>query len=279
MRILLAVDLATTSHDALLARTDRIARRLGARVDVVYVRREDATLAEIDHYEARLRALLAQIEPARQGVARLEAGGEVDRALAEVAEDYDLAVVGPREPGALERLLRGVMAVRVLRHARCPVLVPRGEAPWEEPPRIVAGVDIRAPVQTMLVEQAGAWAAALGGRLDLVHAVPERIPTIREATVAARAEQEWRARHEVERQSLRALLSHVPEDARGEARLERGEPEDVLLACSRAAELVVVGNRNRSGLAGLVFGPVAGTVVRQAHCDVLTLNTADIEVA
>ena len=61
MRILVAVDLGVRSHDVLLARTDRIARRLQARVDVAYVRKDGASLAKIDQYETHLRSLLAMI--------------------------------------------------------------------------------------------------------------------------------------------------------------------------------------------------------------------------
>ena len=279
MRILVAVDLGVSSHDVLLSRTDRFARLVGGTVDIAYVRRADASLADIDNYETRLRSLMSMIEPTRQGYTRLEVGGDVDEALVQASAGYDLVVVGPREPGALERLLKGVMSVRVIRRAHSPVLVPRGDQPYAEQPRMVVGVDIAGSVQTMLVEQAGAWAQLLGARVDLVYAVAERIPTIREANVAEKAEREWLLRHDVEMQSLRALMSHLPAAQRGDALLKRGEPEDVLVALSGNYDLAIVGNRDRPGLAGLILGAVARPVVRHARCDVLALNTAAIEVS
>lgn len=275
MRILVAVDLSMPSHDALLARTARFARQADGVVDIAYVHRADASLAEIDNYEARLKGLLAMIEEGRRGQARLVVGDEVDDAIAGASADYELVVVGPREPGALERLVKGVMSVRVLRKAHSPVLIPRGERPWGDPPRLVLGVDIEGEGQEELVDRAAEWAGRLSATLDVVYAVAEMLPQIREAQVAERAEREWQARHGEEQETLEALLARVPEARRGQALLKRGDPETVLVQASESADLVVVGNRERQGLSGWLLGAVARPVARLAVCDVLALNTAE----
>jgi len=174
-------------------------------------------------------------------------------------------------------MLKGTMAVRIMLRAHCGVLVPR-KHDWAEPGRLLVGVDLKGPVQQMLVERAAHWADSLGAKLDLVYAVAERIPTIRDPVVAARAEKEWLARHHEEQLALLRLLErHVHSKVRGDVQLRRGAPEEVLVSLSEQYDLVVVGNRERQGLAGLLLGAVAQPVVRRARCDVLTLNTADLE--
>ena len=74
---------------------------------------------------------------------------------------------------------------------------------------------------------------------------------------------------------LVALMALVPEEARGGCVLRRGDPEGVLVGLSREYDLLAIGNRGRAGLTGLLLGAVAGDVVRRAHCDVVTVDTAE----
>ena len=189
---------------------------------------------------------------------------------------YDAVVVGPREPSALERMLRGTMAVRVLLRSHCPVLVPRGALNSEGSTKVLVGVDLHGPVQQPIVQRAGAWAAHMGGTLDLVYAVAERIPTIRESSVAEAAEKDWLAGHQALIDKLGVFRDALPVGVRGEVMLRRGDPEGVLVHLSGDYDLVVVGNRERQGLSGMLLGAVAQQVVRRSLCGVLTLNTADL---
>jgi nucleotide-binding universal stress UspA family protein len=275
MRILVAVDLAAETHNWLVERVNPVVVRTGGTVDVLYVQSVDADLALIDHHDTRLRGLVRSVPVGHQGRARLEASGNPEDVIVKLSRDYDMIVVGSREPNALERMLRGVMATRVMMRAHCPVLVPRGDQVWSQPSRVLLGVDIHGPVQDVLVTATGEWAARMGGTLHLVYAVAERIPTIRDPLVAAKAEVEWLTAHQEEIDALAHLMALVPEVARGECVLRRGDPEGVLVALSGQYDLVAVGNREREGLTGLLLGAVARAVVRRAHCDVLTLNTAD----
>ena len=72
MRILLAVDLSFPNHDWLTQRSDEFAHRMGGVLDVLYVRKTDASLADIDYFDNRLSAILNQVSPDRRGRARLE---------------------------------------------------------------------------------------------------------------------------------------------------------------------------------------------------------------
>jgi nucleotide-binding universal stress UspA family protein len=70
------------------------------------------------------------------------------------------------------------------------------------------------------------------------------------------------------------LASHVRAEYRGAATVRRGEPEEVLIAMSHDYDLVLVGNRDREGLARIMLGAVANGIVRRAACDVISVPTA-----
>ena len=78
------------------------------------------------------------------------------------------------------------------------------------------------------------------------------------------------------RQLAKLLSGVVPSDSavRYEHRLLLGEParEIVQLAAQEDVDLVVMGTHGRTGLSRLLMGSVAETVVRRAHCPVLTVK-------
>jgi nucleotide-binding universal stress UspA family protein len=219
--------------------------------------------------------MLSKVEGTRRGKPLCQPGIPVE-VLVDLSSEYDALVVGPREPGAMERMLRGTMAVRVLLRAHCPVLIPRSTEWAEGTARVLVAVDIHGSHQDKVVDYAADWAGVLDGRLDAVYAVAETIPHIKEATVRERAEREWLARHQSEMRSVETILAEVPDRVRGKALLRRGQPEAALVNLSSEYHLVVLGNREREGLAGMLLGAVAQHVVRNASCDVLTLPTADL---
>ena len=74
------------------------------------------------------KVLSAAGRPLASKVAALETSVEVGHAgevlvAASIRPDCDLAVVGARGLGGFERMLLGSVSERVLRHARCPVLI------------------------------------------------------------------------------------------------------------------------------------------------------------
>jgi nucleotide-binding universal stress UspA family protein len=225
--------------------------------------------------QQRLQVLLDTLPEPFRGRARVESAAPAE-GLVQATMDADLLVVGSREPAALERWIHGPMATRVLRQARCPVLVPRAEHPPPVPAQLLVGLDIADDVgSARVIELASTWAQHFQGRVSAAYAVAQslRIP---DKEVRQRAEREWELLFADERAKLEALLrEHVPEGPRGEALLLRGEPDDALIQASSKADLVVVGNREREGLARLL-GTVAQRVVRQAACDVLSLPTASM---
>lgn len=269
LRIAAALDLAQDDPDDLLRRAVPYARVAGSTLDVVYVG------AGADN-RARLESLRDLIPEPQRGEARLLPGDVVDTLVA-LTGDVDLMVVGPREPQGMERWLHGPIAVRVLRRAQCPIVIPKTDRFGDRPPKLLMGVDIRGDRRDEALALAGRLAGQLGGTLDLVYTMPGSLPPVRRAALRDAVIAAWEKGHHEELDAVRALLETLPEGARGEASIDPGEPEDVLVQRSEDYDLVVVGNRNRPGLGGIVLGPVAASVVPRAQSDILVLPTATLK--
>ncbi len=271
LRTLVGIDLRILGHDWLVARAGQYSQRMGAVVDLVYFL---GGQAEEPGQRERLDRLMASLPEALRGRVRLEPR-DPTQGLIDLSGDYQLMVVGSREPPALERLLKGPMATRVMRKSLCPVLVPRGERGPDHDPRLLVGVDVGGLDPERVLGMCAFWAHHLGGRLDAMYAEEGHLPRITDHVVREAAEREWAALRAPKLDRLRALLEvAVPEAHRGEALLRRGEPEDVITQLSPDYDVVFVGNRDREGLARFIMGAVAAQLVRRATCDVMVLPTA-----
>ncbi len=273
MRAVVGIDLRTDGHSWLLQRALAWGSRAGARIDLINF----GPASGVSERQQRLDVLLETLPTPFRGRAFVESAAPAE-GLVQATMEADLLVVGSREPAALERWIHGPMATRVLRQARCPVLVPRAEHPPPMPAQLLVGLDITDDVgSARVIGLAATWAQHFQGRVSAAYAVAQSIPRIADKDVRERAERQWEASFAGERAKLEALLrEHVPEGPRGETMLLRGEPDDALIQASAKADLVVVGNREREGLARLL-GTVAQRVVRQATCDVLSLPTASMD--
>ncbi len=273
MRVLVGIDLRTSGHRQLVRRAGEWAQRLGGQLHLAYVEPRIGAAAE---HTQRLVALLSELPEELQGGTEVRVG-EPAAKLIEMSADADVLVVGSREPPVLERWLKGPMAARVLREARSPVLVPRAAHDLPQTVRLLVGVDIGGTAGRSVLALAAGAASAVGGRIDAVYAEPSRLPHIADRGIRERVERDWEARSEPARQELEALMAAaLPDNLRGAALVRRGEPEDVLVTLSADYDLVLVGNRDRTGLAQLLLGTVAQQVVRRAQCDVMSLPTATV---
>jgi nucleotide-binding universal stress UspA family protein len=59
-----------------------------------------------------------------------------------------------------------------------------------------------------------------------------------------------------------------------EGRVVRGHPAPILVEASKAADLLVVGNRGHGSFVGMVIGSVSEHCAANAHCPVLVHRTA-----
>ena len=272
MRILTGIDLTMEDHDWILKPSIQIAVKLDAQIDLIYVM-AGAETSKVAHNLSQLQALLAPLPKQIQGQVICEPGTVVS-GLVDRADKYDMIVIGPREPGPLERILRGPVAARVVQRTSKPVLIPRLEhKPYRKRCKLLVGIDLQGPDHQRLLRLAGDWAKHTSGTVDGVYVEPNRLPYISDSRVRAAAERDWEAARQPIRLQLQEMMAQVVEEPhRGEALMAWGEPEAALIKLSESFDLVVVGSLPRKGLAGYILGSVATNVLRGAHCDVLALT-------
>jgi nucleotide-binding universal stress UspA family protein len=267
MRILAGIDLAMEGHDWLLARASAFAQAAQARLDLLYVSSDDSKLPVLEE-------MLEQIPEACRGSATIIPGDPLDE-LIRLSNEVDAMVIGPREPTGLDRYLQGAMAVRVLHRTACPVYVPRTSRFGQRKVRMLVGLDLESSRVNYVLRTAHQWAERLdASTVDGVYAVPRSMPAIRRPEIRAAALKEWAANHEPMRVQLVEALNILSPERRGDASVSPGEPEDILVTDSEHYDLVLVGNRTRGGLTGMLLGGVARHVVRNAKCDILIMPTA-----
>ncbi|MBO0900950.1 universal stress protein [Cellulomonas sp. zg-ZUI222] len=220
---------------------------------------------------------------AREAVPGIEVEAVLDdgppaRALVDRAVDAPLIVLGRQGSARLSGVLMGSVALATLQHAPCPVVIVPRTSPEEAPTDlVVVGVD--GSRQALgAVEAAGRYAARTGARLRVVacwqgplhgRSLADWVrdhPDVSPDDVARRA-----AEDSLER--ARTLLRDRYPDVQVETLVEEGPAARVLARHAEKADLLVVGTRGRSGLAGLVLGSVSQWLVARAACPVLVSRT------
>jgi nucleotide-binding universal stress UspA family protein len=194
--------------------------------------------------------------------------------IANAAQEWrsDLIVLGAGRHGAVERFLSGDNVVRVLRHARVPVItVPTGHSAL--PRDGIVAIDFGAASLA-----AAKVAASLlgGGNLQLVHVRPE-------IDIPPTDPSGWSALYEA---GANTLLTKLGDELRVDYpglrvtnRLLKGHTATVLLDLigRSGADLVAVGQHGHGVVDRLLFGSVAQAMVRSAPCAVLVTPAQDAE--
>lgn len=203
--------------------------------------------------------------------------GSVERAILAYAaqEAIDVIVMGTHGRRALDRLLLGSVASKVIRLAECPVFTVGFDAgSWQhgEARRILAPVDFSDHAQ-VAVAYAKDLAAIYGAHLDLLHVVEE-------TTLAAVYGMEPVAVRipEVEDQAREALAQLVNDVGGPETpftiHVLVGHPayEIVDFAERQGTGLIVIATHGLTGIKRLLLGSVAERVVHRASCPVFTVK-------
>lgn len=202
----------------------------------------------------------------------------VEAILAE-ARGAGAIVVGSRGHGALGRLLLGSVSRGVVRRATCSTLVVKGRP--RELRRYVVGLDGSANARRA-IDFVAELEPPRGGRVTLVRVLePMRVgsiglmpPAVRgrlagEMT-AARREQTQAAQRELT--AAATTLQRTGWSVRSFIRW--GVPVDELLSAARSgdAHVLVVGARGTGGVARLLLGSVAESLLSQARVPVLLVR-------
>lgn len=225
---------------------------------------------------------------------RIEVDGAVGPAPAAIlakaaAVGASCVVVGSGAVTAFERWLLGAAAEKVVRHARCPVLVAR---PSPAGAAVLAATDLSQA--SFAAVRAGA-AEAQRRRVDLVvvHCLDLGAETTFLGTAVVPLPPEDPESRPVLRRRARQRIEAWLAEARVTAAvmIEDGPPvaEIVRVAEALPAGLVVVGATGKTRLERLLLGSVAEGITRKGHCSVLAvrldhvaarqveLDTGDIE--
>jgi len=264
-RILAGTDGSERGTEA-VRQAARLAAALGVRLTLAYViERKPQEEGEAD------RALEAGIAAARSisvdAETEILTGDPADAIIQRAERDaVDLVCVGP-DSGPLGGAIRfGRVAARILREARCSVLVAR-RAGSEFPQRIAGAIDgSESSVHTAIV--AAAVAEATGAELRLVHVVPVFRGHMTEWTLGP---------EEVSPAELEPAVSAVSSLGVTPIReMAMGRPERALVSVAGRdqIDLMVVGHRGISGVQRVLLGSVNEHVAHHAPCSVLVVRIA-----
>jgi nucleotide-binding universal stress UspA family protein len=180
-----------------------------------------------------------------------------------------LVVVGSRGLGGFTGLLLGSVAVALASHAKCPVVVVRGED--NELGSVVVGVN-GAPENWFVLDRAFEEAEVRGVALVAVHAWR---PPLATARIAESVGVVWSeldtVREALVAQRLAACADRHP-GVRVEQHVVHGSAAQHLAEQAARASLLVVGSRGTGGLSGMLLGSTSQAVIRYAPCPVLLVR-------
>ncbi|KRE61517.1 universal stress protein [Nostocoides sp. Soil756] len=195
------------------------------------------------------------------------ADGYASTALVSASHTADLVVVGATGFGVLSRATMGAVAMQVLTHARCPVLVVGHEslgAPTRGG-RVVVGVDGSKPSRAAL-RAAADEAERLSSSVQAVCAWQARDahdPTLTSAS-------SWEDYEGAVEQMVRTTLAERGRPPlKVDVEVVREEPVPALLRFAEGADLLVVGSRGGGGFDGLRLGSTAMALVGRCPGDLL----------
>ncbi len=179
-------------------------------------------------------------------------------------------VVGGPPKGRLERILLGSIALPVVAHSRCPVIVVPTGTKVLTPRRIVVGVvgvdgsDASARAVELALQTAEACGAAvtcvLAWNLEVDDGVVVTEPSSKRWSAV---EQRY---SQLGHRTVAPLVAHHP-GVDVDIVVRQGPPAKALVeaAADLEADLLVVGSRGRGGFTGLLLGSVSRRVLEQAN--------------
>jgi nucleotide-binding universal stress UspA family protein len=220
---------------------------------------------------ARVQGLTGR--PAEEIDVRVDVGAP-EEVIVDLAEEThaDILVIGllgsdSKGPGP------GATAVRIARHAHCPVLIVR-KGPQKGP--VLAATDLSDPAQGAL-SMAALLSSTSGEPMVALHVVDySPVVVVPEAfgpgIPIPVSEEEHKAILKAAGEKLIEALTNF--DIRADRLVEEGIPADRIVAVAEQIEasLVVLGTAGGGGLKRMLLGSVAEDVLRQAPCSVLLVR-------
>ena len=249
---------------------------LEAEVDLPLDRAAASHAAARAEIEGRLAALTQRLVATGCAVrARIVFGRPASTIAAEAGQlDSDLVVVGSHDRGPLASFALGSVAAEVVDHAPCPVLIARRSSLGP----IVLGQDGSAgarQAEDLIMK----WRFLARGPVHVVSASP-LIPPWHMTVDAGMSpamdgdliQEVIDERRAASRRAAAASVTRLLEaGVRANALVRDGQPVDVLLdaIAETGASLVAVGSRGNTGIARLLLGSVARSLLYRTTCSVL----------
>ncbi|WP_166847183.1 universal stress protein [Isoptericola sp. BMS4] len=218
--------------------------------------------------EALLRHALERSGPRPDGATPVDASGSTGTpasVLVLQSRDAALVVVGRRGTGRTHRILGSVSAATAA-HAHGPVAVVPAGSTGTAPARVVVGVGFDDDPTTAL-DLAFSEADRSGSPVALVHAIQPATQVARESGSGDPPEIHQALRGLLDRWSGRYPGVTCEVDARP------GVAAEVLLEHATPDDLLVVGGRRHSRLAGRLLGSVPDALLADAPCVVAVAHT------
>lgn len=179
-----------------------------------------------------------------------------------------LVVVGHRGTGGFAGMLAGSVAVQLVSHAACPVIVARGEAAAGAAAPVVVGVDGSEPSRraaAFAIESAARYQAPL----VVLHAWPVDAAWPPEQVAAGHPPP---VEPDVADEAIGELSKEYPQVTVQPEVRKHMQAHEALVAASETARLVVLGSRGRGGFRGLLLGSTSQALIHHAHCPVAVIG-------
>lgn len=279
--VVVGLDGSSSAKDAVRWAAAEAARR-GATLRLVHAELPlpvdaldlSGTARQALHDEAMrwVRTAISAVNEVAPGVdvqVRVEVGSAA-RLLEHESTTAAVVVVGSRGLGGFTGLVLGSVAVALTCHAKCPVVVVRGDDPAPDGP-VVVGVN-GAPENWYVLDRAFEEAEARGTELVAVHVWRPPLGTARIAESVGIVWSELDAvREAIVAQRLAACADRHP-GVEVKRHVVHGSAAHRLLEFAEGASLLVVGARGTGGLTGMVLGSTSQALVRHATCPVLLVR-------
>lgn len=193
--------------------------------------------------------------------------GTPERVLRAVSEDSSMVVLGSRHLSSLrEALTTGSIAVPVIAHADCPVVVVRHAAHTSvAPATVVVGVD-GSPESERALGYAFEAASLRGA--DVLALWACHLPMT--AVAAMVAESATRDARDTLEHVLGEWTAKYPE-VRARRQVGFDHPVRMLAEASETAVALVVGTRGLGGFRGMLLGSVSHGLVHHAQCPLIVI--------
>ncbi len=207
--------------------------------------------------------------------------GSPARTILDAADrlNASIIVMGTHGSSGFERLVLGSVTEKVLRKAKCPVLVvprhadgPGGKAALFR--RILCAIDF-SPCSTRAISYALSMAEESGGSLTIVHVVEG----LDHEPLANAHFNVPEYRQHLAEDAQKRLVALVPAETRTWCecreivRIGKAYREILDTARTTDADLIVLGVRGRNAVDLALFGSTTNHVVRSAECPVLTVRS------